>query len=32
MEEEMEELYVEGPATRGGPSHALSSVRAAVKR
>jgi hypothetical protein len=32
MEEEMEELYVEGIATHGGPSHASSSVGAAAKR
>jgi len=32
MEEEMEELYVEGLATRGGPESCVVARRVAVKR
>jgi len=32
MEEEMEELYIEGLANHDDPDHALSLVRVAAKR
>ena len=32
MEEEMEELYAEGLATHGGPSHASTSREGVAKR
>jgi hypothetical protein len=32
MEKEMRELYIEGVAIHGDPSHASASVRASAKR